>query len=388
MSELYLKKFNKLSQEDLTATFVELCYDGNLDAVSTILDNAELLKKVHKNYHDMAFVMACRQGHIDMIQQFQSHYSHLNFSVINGCESACYNNQKQVIEYLLSDNIVESNLDRIFDIAFNSKKSEIVKLILTSESVKKTIEANLMGTGYSQYNSVFIGSKLFHLNDMLIRSCEKNDLEMVKLLLLDKDIPKNADIHYLDDKALTVSCDKGHIDIVKFLLTDDNLKEHANIQIDDHQPIKNAVMSDNLELIKYLTTSPKLKEHADIHVQDDTIFKTALNNDSVDIVQFLLTDPNLKSHIDITKNIETIYDVHYNNMNDDDEYQYEALKYIVADYKYLAPNVESETLFIQILKSVPELHKLYEVNKLAHELNLSLSDKNNLNNIEPKRLKI
>jgi hypothetical protein len=386
MSTDYFNEYIKLSQQNLTATFVQLCYDGNLEAISCIIDNKQLLEKINQSYHNMAFIMACGGGHIDIVKKFHTYSSSLSFSLIDGCESACYKNQKHIIEYLLNDTIVQSNLDTLFNTAFSSGKHEIVKLILTSDGVKEAVKSNIMGTGYQQYNAVVVAGKLFNMDELLVKACERNDLAMVKFLLLDQDIPKNADIHFLDDRALIVSCDKGHINIAKFLLTDNNLKEHANIHADNNQALKNSVLNDNLELVKYLTTSLELKEHADIHTYHDIIFRSVLRNDSADIAHFLLTDSNLKYHIDITESIEWIYHIHYEQMNDDDEYQYEVLRYIVEDYKYIAPNSDSDTLFVQILKSVPELYKLYETNKLANELNKEFS--NNLNKIESKKPKL
>lgn len=389
MNNNYFNKYIKLSDSELAATFVQLCHDGNLEAVSSIIDNEPLLKKVDRGYHDMALTVACRSSHLEIVKKFKVNSDKLYFSPVIACESACYSNQKQIVELFLQDELVKLNLDDLLQKSFNSGRHEIVKLILTSDPVKNAVKANLMGTGHSQYNAVVVSGKIFNIDELLVRACERSDLSMVKLLLLDKDIPKNADIHFLDDRALKVACEKGNIDIVRFLLTDPNLKEHSYINSSDGHALISATMKGNLELIKYLTTSPELKEHIDIHVNDDWVFIFALKNDRVDIAHFLLTDPDLQSHVDITKNISSIYDSHYSKMEDydygyEEQYKHKVLEYIVVDYQYIAPDPKNDIFFIQILESVPELNKLYKVNKLANELKDEFSNTERKESKRPK----
>jgi hypothetical protein len=387
MTNTYFNEYKKFNKHDLTATFAQVCHDGNLEAVSCIIENQQLLGKVDNAYHEMALNFACRMGHLEIVKKFQTNWSKLSASAVLACEAACIANQKHIVEIFLEWEHVQLNLDNLLQKSFDCGRHEIVKLILTSEPVKQAVKTNLMGTGYSEYNSVVVSGKLFDMDELLIRACQRGELSMAKLLLLDKDIPKNADINFLNNRALTVACENGHIDIVKFLLTDSNLKEKADINDGVGQALINATRNGSLELIQYLTTSPELKEHSDIHVQDDFIFTIALKKERVDIAHFLLTDPNLKSHIDITKNISSIYDAHYSRIDDyDDDYKHKVLAYIVADYKYIAPDPKNDLFFIQILKSVPELNKLYEVNKLANELNEEFT--NEPEKRQNKRLKI
>lgn len=385
----YFNQYIKLGNHELTATFAQLCHDGNLEAVSCIIDTPQLLIKIDRTYHDMALNLACRKGYLDIVNKFQLNADKLNISSIDACEAACYSNHKHIVKFFLDDKQVQLNLDRILQKSLDSGRHEIVKLILTSNIVKKAVQNNLLGTGNTQYNAVVVGGKIFNMDELLIKACEKNDFLMVKMLLLDDELPKNADIHFLNDRALTIACSKGNLDIVKFLLNDPQLTEHANIHAENDSCLINATMHGNLELIKYLTTDSELKDHIDIHVKDDWVFIFALKNDRVDIAKFLLTDSTLQNHVNITKNIESIYDAHYEKLDYDygyeDQYKNLVLTYIVSDYQYIAPTPDKDILFKQILNSLPELNKLYEINKLAIELKDEIQ---NNKQTENKRLKL
>jgi len=63
---------------------------------------------------------------------------------------------------------------------------------------------------------------------------------MVKLVLIDKDMIKHANIHFEDDIALNIACFNGNFELVKFLLSDPKLEEHADIHNQGNSPLLNA----------------------------------------------------------------------------------------------------------------------------------------------------
>ena len=372
MSDMLNKEYSKLNSKDLTATFLALCYDGNLNSVFSIMDNNDLFEKIDKNYHSLAFELACSKGHIEIVKKFKSELYKYRISNFHGCEKAYINNQLEVFDYFLSDGSIDLELDRLLEKTFRTGNAEVAKRILTSDTFKKTPQ--ILGTNHPEYKSIFLSGKLIHLNDVLIQACKDGHLSIVKLLLLDKDIPKNADIDYMDHEGLISSYKPLMLDpeLTKFLLSSSQLKQHADIHAQNDALFIKACTKGDLDFMEYLLTDPELKDHADINAQDYYSITSALKLDRDDVAKFLLTDARLKEHIDISKSIEHLYCAHYERVDDDynydNEYEYKVLNYIISDCNFIPKDIETENILNQILVSIPELKQKYDAIKLASQL--------------------
>lgn len=89
------------------------------------------------------------------------------------------------------------------------------------------------------------------INEELIWASKTNDLDLMKFLLLSKEIAFNAQVDYKEDKedALMWACINGNISIVKFLTQSPELPTHIEV-LKEHFIL--ASVNKNMEVVHYL----------------------------------------------------------------------------------------------------------------------------------------
>lgn len=403
-------QLNGLNPRQLCSRFMKACSNGEVSLVKYMLDDVEINDILKKAYHGQGFLTACSNGQLEVVAEMLN-YHNLNIKIDINFIGTPVKNAKEIMNLLVSNKNYSLNVLEELQNAFKYNKTILVKEILNT---KQVIEEN---NNNPHDNLITFNNKWIDLNSILIYACEHNHVEMVKLLLSDKDMVKHADIHFEDDLALNISCHKGHIELIKFLLEDSSLKEHADIHNQEDSPLLNAcksrveyfkssligepityrpqlcVFNDKMmEVIKYLTTSPNLKEHANINAQDDYALIIAFQNDDEELVKFLLNEPKFNSKINVFKHISELKKAHFDSWHDnlcdseedleidkDDDYNndgvYNAkvLKYLIKEYGLASNDPEVNIVVDEILENLPKLKAFHQYHILQRDLEINSS---------------
>ena len=111
------------------------------------------------------------------------------------------------------------------------------------------------------------------MNELLILSCKKGELALVKFAL-----DNGADISIEDDEPLQYASRDGHLEIVKYLV------EHgADIHANGDSALRLASHYGYLEIVKYL-----VENGAKIHAVDDDALRYASHNGHLEVVKYLV----------------------------------------------------------------------------------------------------
>lgn len=183
--------------------------------------------------------------------------------------------------------------------------------------------------------------KTLNINELLLNISIQNNIEIIKLLIIN-----GADINFNDDYILKKASLNGSFEIVE-LLIENGANIHAenekalilasryrrtkilkllidngsNIHIDNDYPLRYASKDGYIEIVEILIING-----ANIHSEDDQALKWAANNNRLDVVKLLinygsnindgsfLIVPSMKGYFEIVKIlIENGANIHYNN---------------------------------------------------------------------------
>jgi hypothetical protein len=136
------------------------------------------------------------------------------------------------------------------------------------------------------------------INEAFCNACRTGDLELVKYLLLDKNII-NAQIEHGNYIGARIACSGKHNDILKFLLEAEELKKKTPINTGKGIFLRVCVEQNNTEMMDYfLKNNPKMN----LNQNDDEIFKSLMSNfnKNKDMIKYLIVNYNLPK----TQNIE------------------------------------------------------------------------------------
>lgn len=167
-----------------------------------------------------------------------------------------------------------------------SRKSEMVKFFKKYDTNPNPTKSKIIQTW---------------LNYALVDACKNGHVNVAEFLLIDKDLPSHADIHFNKDECLISAAKNNHFNMVKFLLASPKLKEKSDIYAKNDETLNLACISGNLDMVKYLLTSPDLKEHAKLHTPEELPFVQAALNHRLEIIKYFILDLKMEKTEKIIK---------------------------------------------------------------------------------------
>lgn len=187
-------------------------------------------------------------------------------------------------------------------------------------------------------------------------SCE-GQMELVKYLLLSKELPVNAKLPDDNYFAYQMASQKGHMDLVKYYLHSSDLKFKPNPLTYNHSGPKNAAWNNHLDLLEYFLTAESLEIKADIHACNESYLFAAINNENIEMLKFLLKSKKLKEHSDIHhKN-----DLAFRTALKDNKML--VLEYLICDYE-----IERNENIDKAIKKRKDIQKMFEMRNLYKRL--------------------
>lgn len=313
------KKYNSMSEQDLSEELLIATLNGDLDLVKYLLTSPNLKKHAYVGYvNNLAMIDIPALSDIFMVAASKGHL--------------------EIIKYLVKENvditINKKNIDyeNALILAVKNKHIDIVKYLLNSSEVKSHFDINSLNM--LNENSLFI-------------SCKNNDLEMVKALL-DFTEQKDLNIYHKNNAGnnfLMYACIKGDDQLIKFVfeykLVDRKLCQDKDV---GGMSAIHYLGVQNVELLDYLLTNNK-----NIDIDNNTIqgiFNSALTKDNLEVAQYLLTNEK-------TKNFINIFD-----MNNDNESLFFKACYLksnkILKYLLIDLNIEVKEVVLNLLKEKSE----------------------------------
>ncbi|GHU17377.1 hypothetical protein FACS189472_04170 [Alphaproteobacteria bacterium] len=242
---------------------MEACNCGRFDIVKLLLSNPKI-RKINKTdeYGSTAFMYACGSGNIELVQYILSNEK-VNINKVNkNGDTALTKASAEVVELLLrqKDIKVDSGLllhcceshtyCRNTD-SENKKIAKVVKLLLQLPG--HSFDVNQIWDAWGT-----------HTRTPLMFACESNNLELVKILLEQKDIDinKTATDDLGDVNAFMLACYMGNTEIVKLLMQREDLNTEQ-ISFDDGYTALEC--ASNREIVELLINSKKFSFRKDYH---------------------------------------------------------------------------------------------------------------------------
>ncbi len=149
-----------------------------------------------------------------------------------------------------------------------------------------------------------------NLEKSFIEACSCSDVQTVKNVIeilgykketnLIKRIVNNCKLRYLKfikkqniiDSFLIKSCQKNNIEVVKYLISSEELDIHPSEKAQSENSLRWSF--GNMELIRYLITSPDLKKKPSVHFGNDFLFRQACSVGNKEMLQFLIFECDIE----------------------------------------------------------------------------------------------
>lgn len=152
--------------------------------------------------------------------------------------------------------------------------------------------------------NLYIGKNQDELNECLIEACKDGDLNLVKFLLTDNNLPLTAQLYYITNNleyanSLMAACANGRLNVVEYLCLSDELKNKTRASNDIEAALSVAAAYGYLDIVKFFLTNNSV-EDINIHHNSNS-FISACGSGELDIVKYLMFSPDIKNHIDPTK---------------------------------------------------------------------------------------
>ena len=173
--------------------------------------------------NDEAIRRSCVGGHLDIVKYLINLGANIHVNSNEPISKACMFGHLDIVKFLVESGAnINANNSEPLKICLKHKYLEIFNYLIEigvdiyknySNLLLTSIENNIV-----QVTNLLLSNNHIHLeldnSACLIRACEKNKLDLVKILL-----NPNTCIDYLDGKPLTLAIEKGYLDIVEFLLS-------------------------------------------------------------------------------------------------------------------------------------------------------------------------
>lgn len=129
------------------------------------------------------------------------------------------------------------------------------------------------------------------VNDLFILACSRNNIDEVRYLLTNKQLPYRADVDANNSEAFLLSCYYNHLNIVRYLIESDEIINNIKIEKDGHTGLMNACYYNSLDVIKYLLRGETLSENIDINPENERDFYDYICEENrLDIVEYILNE--------------------------------------------------------------------------------------------------
>ncbi len=153
------------------------------------------------------------------------------------------------------------------------------------------------------------------LEKSFINACSSNDLQTVKDIVeilgykKEKGLFKKAinfiKLKYLKlvykkniiDSFLIKSCQNNNLSLVKYLITSEDLDVHPSEKAQSENSLRWCL--GNIELVRYLIQSPDLKKKPSIHFGKDFLFRQACYVENKEVLQFLILECDIQKTEDM-----------------------------------------------------------------------------------------
>lgn len=142
------------------------------------------------------------------------------------------------------------------------------------------------------------------INEEFMQACHTGNLNLVKFLLTDNNIPFKAQFYYLNKQcdyinSLLIVCKNNHLNIIEYFFTSDELKDRKKADGEVLAGLSVAAAYGNLDIVKFLLKNENI-EYIDIN-SNISAFISACGSGELEIVKFLTSSPEIKVHINPTK---------------------------------------------------------------------------------------
>jgi len=259
MKWLY-KNINILEySEDFKHIIVNSCMIGRLDIITWILDKWPMLKTCPIDCYT-SFVVACRNGHINIAKWIIKNYLNLEYDTLNeGFKEACKNGHLNIVKWI-KDIFLEINyntLNKAFREACKHGHLSIVKWLtenwpnIDHRALDDYAFCQACGHGHIEtakwliknWPEMNVQVNTYHA---FYNACDHGNLHVAKWL-----IEQYPNVNYKNyaNSAFQAACASGHLHVVKWLI-----KKWPDIdyQINDYNPFRLALESEQIHIVEWL----------------------------------------------------------------------------------------------------------------------------------------
>lgn len=161
------------------------------------------------------------------------------------------------------------------------------------------------------------------INDKFLGACKRGDLNAVKFLLTNKEIPHNVSTNKIMEEGLSIACRTPYIEIIKYLTQSWELDKRVVFHDKEIKNFKLLCAQGSLENVKYVVENPFLENiytndyllegcieaseknkletvrylvninKFSIYAQNDKIFKQAFKRGSYEVLNYLLIEKEI-----------------------------------------------------------------------------------------------
>ena len=144
----YYTEIDKLPE--LEKSFHNACVDGNLNQIKKLINSKKI--NIHCN-NDAGFLLACSNGHLDIVDYFLTSpelkkHIDINTNDDMGFLNACFRGQLHIVKYLLTSpklnkySNIHAYKDRAFEITCQHNNLELAQFLIIDMNIKKTWHIN------------------------------------------------------------------------------------------------------------------------------------------------------------------------------------------------------------------------------------------------------
>lgn len=152
--------------------------------------------------------------------------------------------------------------------------------------------------------TLYVDKDQDELNASLIEACKDGDLNLVKFLLTDNELPLKAELYYITPKmefanSLLAACANGRLEVVEYLCLSEDLKDKARPSNEIEAALSVAAAYGYLNIVRFLLTNDSV-DYINIF-QNSNAFVSACGSGELEIVKYLISSPEIKTHTDPNK---------------------------------------------------------------------------------------